>query len=202
MQKLNVESKFFAGFLVLIFPDKIFKKILKEDISLRTFISIFISMSVLVTFGVYLFKIIRGPAIMVTWINFLTVFSSLYFIVIIASSAISLFFDWVYTLAIKVKNRPIESNFAGNFLCHLYILPFWFFLIFLFINLKINWWSILLFAGLIIRFLDIETRLIKVVYRLGLIQGYLIMLLEVLFIWVGINLGGVLIKLTRFTFTR
>jgi len=187
-----MESKFFDGLLVLLSADKIFKKTVREKNVFGSFRALFFSVLILNAAGICLFKILRGQAISFSLYQGLLLLISVYPLVIVSNGILSLFFDWLYSRTIKIKDRFLSSDFVDNYLVHLYILPFWFFAVFLFLNIRLNSKWILIPIILLVRILDIEARAIKIVYNLRLAQAYTIIFAKMSLISIGAGFGYLL----------
>jgi len=193
-----MESKFFNGFLVLLFPDGIFKRIIREKDTFRPFISILISSVFLSTLSIFLFKVCRLPQVSIRPNEAVLIVAGVYFLVIVLTAALSIFFNWLYSIAIRLKTQRLSSDFAGNFLCHIHVVPLWLFLVFLTVlttDKDINGFLLSIAVCFTIRLLDIEARLIKIVYKLRLIQAYVIVFFEFILIVCGIGLGPLIVTL-------
>ncbi len=181
----------------MVFPDRIFKRAVKEKRGLQPFLSLFICVLTFAAGGIYLFKVFQFPPVEIRLVTALLIILSTYVISIILTAVLSSFFNRVYSITIKLKGQPIRSDFRGNFLCHLHTFPYWMFLLFLYLLLSdvdIHTGWIVLLVCFIIRILDIEARLMKVVYKLRLIQGYVIVFVELVSISMGMGLGSLIIS--------
>ncbi|MCP4650553.1 MAG: hypothetical protein GY853_10800 [PVC group bacterium] len=193
-----MDLKFLSGLLILVFPDGIFKNVVKKEAALKVFFSTAISVVALTTLAVFLFKTYKRPEIIITSHTLFSIIISVYCSIIIIGAALSWFFNWIYSISVERRGWPVGSNFVGNFLCHIYMMPFWGMLIFLYTSIvpktmNIGWIVVMVFYT--IRILDIEARLIKVVYKLRLIQGYTIVFSQLVLIGIGMGLGSFLVSL-------
>ncbi len=189
-----MDSEFFNGFLILFFPDRILKRTIREESAFMPLMSLLISSVFFASLGLYCVKkfIIIIANFKIHLPAALLIILCFYFIAIIVTAALSVFFDWIYTNTVIVKNNRVSANFLGNFLCHTYVFPLWVVVFFAYImfpkasdSLIVNSLSL----ALVIRLLDIEARLIKIVYGLRLIQGYILVFMELILVLLGMGIG-------------
>ncbi|MBU0634291.1 MAG: hypothetical protein KKB82_05965 [Candidatus Omnitrophica bacterium] len=185
------------GFLVLIFPDGIFKKTVKDKDITRPLVSLFIASVFLTAALLYIFKIVQAPGLALSpKVSFMApVF--VYFAVIVVTFAVSFFLDLLYTKSIRFRGRLFHSDLTGHFLCQVYVVPWVMFLFFLWsitAQLVLNPASSFIFVCFVIRIMDIEARLVKIVYRTRLIQAYIIIFIEFMLITLGMGIGFLLAR--------
>ncbi|MFH2137564.1 MAG: hypothetical protein ABII88_03515 [Candidatus Omnitrophota bacterium] len=188
-------TKFLNGIMVLVFPDGVFKNTVNNESVIDSFIALFVSNIIMVSGMFYLFKKFKLPELIIPLGTMGLIIVAMYFATILLTAALSWFFNWIYSLAIERRGGPVSSNFVGNFLCHLYIMPMWIFMVLLYsyFNDKIMSVGWVLFIVLfMIRLFDIEARLLKIIYKLRLIQGYTIVFLQLLLIGIGMGLGSLI----------
>ncbi|MFH1092540.1 MAG: hypothetical protein V1739_00135 [Candidatus Omnitrophota bacterium] len=193
-----MDSKFFNGILVLLFPDRIFKGAVKGEDAFKPLTSLLFSAVLFSTLGIYVLKNFTyfklSLSITQSWLVILSVF----FVFILATSAVSGLLNWMYSMTLRVKSKEIEPDFLGSFCVHAYTVPLWLFLIFLHIVLygkHDNILFIVISAAVMIRLLDLEARLVKAVYKMRLMQSYALVFLQTLLICLGSLIGYVLSRL-------
>jgi len=187
-----MDSKFFNGFLVLLSPDSIFKRTIKEESAVKPLISLFISCMFFTIVALYLIKKAAKPAVEIIMVQELMFILCAFFSCVLITAAISGFFNWVYSLMIKKGTEVLEPDFLSSFCCHAYVIPLWMFLLFVHIFFSIWYKNIIVIICVmifIIRLLDIEARLLKTMYKLRLIQGYVIIFIQMLLLSLGAGIG-------------
>ncbi|MBI4846079.1 MAG: hypothetical protein HY810_06375 [Candidatus Omnitrophica bacterium] len=188
-------SRFFNIFFVLLFPDKVFKKIIKDIPVFDVLISLLLF--VLLISG-WIFKgidITDFLDITISPAKIILIILAVFFLLIMLIALISVFLDWLYSVGLRVKGQRLCSDFIGSFLCHAQVIPLWFFLgIYFFIHPHMKIHSLSMIGGIIFiaRLLDIEARLLKAVYNLRMIQAYLVVFMTVLLILLGGMIGNFL----------
>ena len=190
-----MDSKFFNGILVLLFPDRVFKKAVKDEDALKPLTSLLFFAFIFSTLGIYVLKKFTYFKLSISAVQVFLVIFSVFFIFVLVTAALGGFLNWVYCAAIRIKSKKIKSDFLGSFCTHAYTVPLWMFLFFLHIVLERAQGNVVLIivsAAAIIRLLDIEARLVKAVYKLRLMQGYLLVCLQTLLLFLGIFLGHAL----------
>ncbi|MDD5747124.1 MAG: hypothetical protein PHO30_07680 [Candidatus Omnitrophica bacterium] len=188
---------FFNGFLAVLFPDSVFKKSVNAKTAFSAVGSLSLSSVFLVGVGLFGLKTFVHPNVEVTFLRAVAVIFGLWVMLIFLTAAMSWFLNSVYAGTIRIKGKPLDTDFFGNFLCRSYVIPWWvglgFFYI-AFLDRHESTAGILVFVLGGIRLLDIEARLVKVVYKLRLIQGYAVVFVEVLFIAAGMIVGSLLFR--------
>lgn len=193
-----MDSKFFNGILVLLFPDRIFKGAVKNEDALKPLASLLFTAALFSSLGLYVLKNFTYFKLSLSITQSLLVILSVFFVFIIATSAVSGLLNWMYSITLRVKSKGIEPDFLGSFCVHAYTVPLWLFLIFLHIVLYTrhdNVLFIVISVAAIIRLLDLEARLVKAVYKLHLMQSYALVFLQTLLICLGSLIGYVLSRL-------
>ena len=187
-----MDSKFFNGILVLLFPDGIFKRAVNDEDAFKPLTSLLFSALLFSSMGIYVLKYFTYYKFSISLAQVCLVILSVFFIFIIITSAMSGLLDWGYSTTLRHKGRKIAPDFLGSFCAHAYTVPLWMFLIFLHIvlyKLQDNVFIIILSAAVIIRLLDIEARLVKVVYKMRLVQGYMLVFLQTMLLFLGVFIG-------------
>ena len=193
-----MQTKFLNGFMILICPDRIFKNAVKKEAAFEVIISLFVTTLVMTPGLMNLFKIVRIPTFTINGSTLLLIMLSTFCVFILISAVMSWFFNWLYSLAIERRAGLVTSNFTGSFICHMYVIPYWALLGTLHSILSgksIEVWWVLVSVLFAIRLLDIEARLIKVVYRMRLIKGYAVVLAQLLLIGLGMGLGSFIVNI-------
>ena len=193
-----MDSKFFNGILVLLFPDRIFKRAVKDEDAFKPLTSLLFSAVLFSSLGIYILKNFTYFKLSISVLQVFLVILSVFFVFILLTSAVSGLLNWVYLMTFRIKSKKITSDFLGNFCTHAYIVPIWMFLIFLhiaFYGMQRNIFFIVLFVAAIVRLLDLEARLVKAVYKMRLMQGYLLVFLQTLLFFLGGFIGYVLSRL-------
>ncbi|MCK4994084.1 MAG: hypothetical protein KAS13_03450 [Candidatus Omnitrophica bacterium] len=187
-----MDSKFFNGILVLLFPDSIFKKAVKDEDALKPLTSLLFSAFIFSALGIYVLKKFTYFKLNISALQvFLGIFF-VFFVFILVTAFLSGLLNWVYSAALRIKKKKIVPDFLGSFCTHAYIVPLWMFLIFLHIvlyRIQDNVFLLILSIAVIIRFLDIEARLVKAVYKMRLMQGYMLVFLQTLLLFMGSFIG-------------
>ncbi len=193
-----MNSKFFNGILVLLFPDRIFKQAVKDEDGLKPLTSLLFASFLFSTIGMFVLKKFTYFKLSLSVPQIFLVIFIVFFVAVFVTAAISGLFNWVYSMTILLKKKKIKSDFLGNFCTHAYTVPLWMFLIFMHIVLERvggNIWLIIVSVSVIIRLLDLEARLVKAVYKMRLIQGYLLVFLQTLLLFLGSTLGYAITRL-------
>ncbi|MFH1460023.1 MAG: hypothetical protein ABIG64_06590 [Candidatus Omnitrophota bacterium] len=181
-------SKFFNNFLILFFPDLIFKKIIKEKSPFNSLISLLITALFFSSIGIFIYKKMIIPDLVIFLPIACLIIFCVFFLFILITALISFILDWIYLISFKFKGNNLPSDFFANFMAHAQVTPLWIFIIFLhviFYAKQIPLIFTLLFVLIILRLLDIEARLVKTVYKLRLIQGYLMVLIQSILFLMG-----------------
>lgn len=187
-----MDSKFFNGILVLFFPDDILKRAVNDEDAFKPLTSLLFSAFLFSSVGIYVLKHFTYYKFSISLPQAFLVSLSVFFIFIIVTSAVSGFLNWGYSTTLRLKGRKIEPDFLGSFCAHAYIVPLWLFLTFLHIvlyGIQDNVFCIVLSLAAIIRLLDIEARLVKVVYKMHLVQGYMLVFLQTMLLFLGGFIG-------------
>lgn len=191
-----MQTRFTNGFMVLVCPDRIFKDAVNKKATTEAMFSLFIITMILVPLFINIFKEVRIPSLNVTFSTIILMMFSMFFGLVLFTAGISWFFNWLYSLAIERRGGLVASDFKGNFLCHINVIPYWVMICVLhsiFYGKEVQIWWVLLSVLFTIRLLDIEARLIKVVYRMRLIQGYTVVLAQLLLIGLGMGMGSFIV---------
>ncbi len=193
-----MDSKFFNGILVLLFPDRIFKRAVKDEDAFKPLISLLFSAVLFSSVGIYVLKNFTYFKLTISVSQVFLVILSVFFVFILVTSAVSGILNWVYPMTLRIRSKKITDDFLGNFCAHAYTIPLWMFLIFLHIVLyrvQDNIFFIALSIAAIIRLLDVEARLVKAVYKMRLMQGYVLVFLQTMLFSLGSFIGYVLSRL-------
>ncbi len=193
-----MDSKFFNGILVLLFPDRIFKRAVKDEDAFKPLNSLLFSAVLFSSLGIYLLKNFTYFKLKISVLQVFLVILSVFFVFILVTSAVSGLLNWVYSMTLRIKSKKITSDFLGSFCTHAYTVPLWLFLIFLHIVLYTTWDNIFFIAlsvAAMIRLLDLEARLVKAVYKMRLMQGYMLVFLQTLLFFLGSFIGYVFSRL-------
>jgi len=188
-----MECKFLNGFLVILFPDAVFKKSVSAKTALPALGSLLLFSAFLVGAGLMSMKKFIHPLVDVSLPLAAAEIFGLWALFVLLVAAVSWFLNGVYAGTIRIKGRPLDTDFVGNFLCRAYVVPWWValgFFYFVFVDRHETTAGILVFVLSSVRLLDIEARLVKVVYKLRLIQGYAVVCVEVLLIAAGMIIGS------------
>lgn len=187
-----MDSKFFNGFLVLLFPDGIFKQAVKDEDALKPLTSLLFFAFLFSTLGLYILKNFTYFKLSITFPQVLLISFTVFFIFILLNSALSGLLNWGYSITLRVKNKKIRPDFLGSFCAHAYVVPLWLSLIFIHIivpRIQNNILFMLISLIVIIRLLDIEARLVKAVYKMRLMQGYLVVFFQTMLLFLGSVMG-------------
>jgi len=190
-----MDSKFFNGILILFFPDGIFKRAVNVEDAFKPLTSLLFSAFLFSSVGIYVLKHFTYYKFSISLPQVFLISLSVFFIFIIVTSAVSGLLNWGYSTTLRHKGRKIEPDFLGSFCAHTYTIPLWLFLIFLHIvlyRIQDNVFVIVLSIAAIIRLLDIEARLVKVVYKMRLVQGYMLVFLQTMLLTLGGFVGYML----------
>ena len=193
-----MDSKFFNGFLVLLFPDSIFKQAVKDEEAIKPLTSLLLFAFIFSTLGIYVLKEFTYFKFSISTAQVFLVILCVFFIFILLTAALSGLFNWAYSTTIRIKGKKIRADFLGSFCAHAYSVPLWIFLVFLHIVLEKSQENIVLIivsVAVILRLLDIEARLLKAVYKMRLMQGYLVVCLQTMLLLLGSSLGYALSRL-------
>lgn len=187
-----MQSRFFNGFLAFIAPDEVFKYTIKTESAFEPLVSLLIFAGISTALGITLIHKFAFYALSLTFSSALLGVFIIFFIFILAAAAISGFSDWIYCSGIKIGKKKINSDFLSSFCCHAYIIPFWLFLLAVYLclpDLEKSSVFVICAVFLIIRLLDMEARIIKAVYGLRLIQSYLLVFLQIIVFVFGISIA-------------
>ncbi|RKY37621.1 MAG: hypothetical protein DRP78_00530 [Candidatus Omnitrophota bacterium] len=198
-----MKTNFLDGFLVLLCPDCVFEKCNKQQRFFNALISVFFSNLFFSSLCIYSFFKNNLPFLKIKINMILLLILNLYFIIIICSAILSYFLDRFYPSALKIKGLSMDSNLSKHFLCRIYVLPLWFLLLYIYLimvsnNNDINIIGYIFIIIMLLRILDVEARLIKVVYNIKLAQAYLIISVEAWLISIGVGIGWIIS--THFSF--
>ena len=187
-----MHSRFFNGFLAFLLPDEVFKYTIKAESAFEPLISLLLFASFSTVLGIKLLHKFALYKLSLTFPVALLGILSIFFMFILVTAAISGLSDWVYFSSVKIGRKKINSDFLSSFCCHAYIMPFWLFLLAVYLFLPaLEQSSIFLIIAVffIIRLLDMEARLIKAVYGLRLIQSYAIVFIQMILVVLGISMA-------------
>ncbi|MBU4304112.1 MAG: hypothetical protein KJ893_00575 [Candidatus Omnitrophica bacterium] len=187
-----MKTKFLDSFLILFFPDGVLKKTISAVSPGNVFVSVFIFTACATSVLIFAVKKYAMPMLEILPAAELLLIVAVYIMNTIVAAALSGFLNWIYSSAVKIKGRLLVSNFLYNFLCRSYLVPIWaagFFTYLFFADAGDNPAVTGVLICLAIRLLDIEARLVKRVYELRLIQGYLIVFIELLLLLSGFGIG-------------
>lgn len=187
-----MNSKFFNGFLVLLSPDGIFKRTIKEESAIKPLLSLLISSAFFTILAVYMLKKATNLGVKFLLIQEVMLILSAFFSCVLITAAVSGFFNWVYSLMVKKGSKVLEPDFLSSFCCRAYVIPWWVFLLFVHLFFSSSYKNIIVVVCVLIfvvRLLDIEARLLKTVYKLKLIQGYALILLQMVLLLSGASMG-------------
>ncbi len=190
-----MNSKFFNGILVLFFPDAIFKRAVDDEEVFSPLTSLLFSSMIFSVLGIYIMKNFTYFKFTISVLQIFLVVLIVFFIFILVTSALSGFLNWVYSMTLRIKSKKITPDFLGSFCAHAYIVPLWMFLMFLYVvlyEIPVNVFFLVLFVAVIIRLLDLEARLVKTVYKMRLIQSYVLVFLQTLMLSLGGFIGYLL----------
>ncbi|MCG2712119.1 MAG: hypothetical protein L6416_07345 [Candidatus Omnitrophica bacterium] len=193
-----MDSKFFNGILVLLFPDTIFKQAVKDEDAFKPLTSLLFSAVLFSSLGLFVLKNFTYFKLSLSVPQVFLVILSVFFVLILVTSAVSGLLNWVYLLTLRFKSKKIIPDFLGSFCAHAYTVPVWLFLIFLHIVMQRsqdNIFFMVLSVIVILRLLDLEARLVKTVYKIRLMQSYMLVFLQTLLFSLGSFIGNVLSRL-------
>ncbi|MFH1063284.1 MAG: hypothetical protein V1747_10445 [Candidatus Omnitrophota bacterium] len=187
-----MQSRFFNGFLAFILPDEVFNYTKKAESAFEPLVSLLLFSSISTALGIKLIHKFAAYEFNLTFSLALLGVLTIFFLFILATAAISGLLDWVYFSGVKIGKKKIKSDFLSSFCCHAYIMPFWLFLLAIYLFLPaLEKSSIFVISAVffMIRLLDMEARLIKAVYGLRLIQSYVLVFLQIILVVLGISMA-------------
>ncbi len=182
----------FDGFLFLIFPDRVFRSIVSKARPYDVFLSLLVSCTVFVSLLTWMVRM-KMPQLVFPWQYIFLAAIFCYCSLVVFSAAISFMTDWIYVTFLSARKLKPEHDFLNNFLCRTLTLPFLAFLLYMHVLFYENIAGgplLFLVCILLLRILDVQARLIKLVYHVRLIQGYTLVFINTVFFSLGMFLAA------------
>lgn len=177
---------------VLLQPDRTFCRVLVRRDIVAASVTMGIGTSIGAVGVMALFKLIRVPSLVIP--------VKLGAEIVLGSWTAGMFLCWtgsilldaVYGVALTVNGQPLASDRRGHGCARACITPWWllFFCLLAWLPLpRVSFISLVVIIAAALRLLDLEARLLAHVYQLPLMQAYVVVLTEAIFIIIGVMLG-------------
>jgi hypothetical protein len=187
-----MHSEYFNGFLIFLYPDQVLKQTVEKESAFEPLISLLMFSAVITPVSINIADYYALYDLAFPMPILLLAIFAVFFTLILLTAAVSFLFDWLYSTGIRIGKKNIKPDFLGSFCTHAYLMPAWFFLLIIYLffpALKYNSLFQIAAVFMMIRLLDIESRLIKAVYNFRLIQSYVLVFLQMLLVVLGVSIG-------------
>ena len=180
-----MDSRFFNGFLVFSNADSVFERTVENESAFEPLFSLLLFSSILMPISLFLinsfavYQLHLPLNIIILWTMVL------FFFLVLVTAAISGLLDWIYSWTIKIGKQNIQADFLSSFCCHSYVIPAAVFLMAIYLllpELKQTVYFRVAAVLMLLKLADIEARLLKTVYKLRLIQSYVLLFIQTLLI--------------------
>jgi hypothetical protein len=196
--------RFFNGFLVLFWPDRIFRD-RREQQRLRPVIEdLLLAMMFVMVSGVVIFKVGKVPSLILSAPFLLVFVAGGWLAAFLVTSLWAGVLNAGYVLAFKSGGTTFPARFREHWLCRAYVTPWWLFFFFLIAIRPVfgpAWLDVCILSICLLRLMDLEARLHAQVYELSLRLAYYLVLIELALLSVGIILGAPFSRFPAMTIT-
>ena len=189
---MALEWRFMDSLRVLVQPDKTFGRVLLRRDIVAASVTMGLATSISAVGVMALFKSIRVPSLVIPVGLGAGIALGSWAAGMFLCSAGSVLLDAVYGVALTVNGRPLASDRRGHWCARACITPWWllFFCLLAWLPLpRVSFLSLAVIIAAALRLLDLEARLLAHVYRMPLMQAYVVVLMEAIFIIIGVMLG-------------